>query len=156
MVDDEFPIGCTLTEIAVLEDQEFDGNELSLDRVELIFQNTVVILNPIAETDEIEIIQESTIQKQINTPSWCSSLIGKKLLTVWVCENSQGYQDQVIFAFEFLRPSIAFVAEGSVLKVFRYEQIYKETAPQIKLPSSQIPESQEETVGIGLEGASKI
>lgn len=59
-------------------------------------------------------------------------------MTVWVCENDQGYRDQVIFAFEYLHPSIAFVAEGSVLKAFRYEQIKREKASKTQLQHSQI------------------
>lgn len=126
MVDDEFPIGCTLTEVSVIEDQEFTGNELCLDKVQLIFKETAVVLTTIADTDEIEIIQEPTTPTKTKTPTWCSSLIGKKLQTVWVCENAQGYRDQIVFAFERLHPSIAFIAEGSVLKVFRYEQLSRE------------------------------
>lgn len=44
-------------------------------------------------------------------------------MTLWVCENDQGYRDQVIFAFGDLRPCVAFIAEGSVIKAFRHEQI---------------------------------
>jgi Family of unknown function (DUF6334) len=44
-------------------------------------------------------------------------------VTLWVCENDQGYQDQVIFALENLQPSIAFVTEGAVIKAFRQESI---------------------------------
>ncbi len=46
-------------------------------------------------------------------------------MDVWVCSNSQGYQDQVIFAFEHLHPSLAFVAEGSTLKVFGFQQVVR-------------------------------
>ena len=57
---------------------------------------------------------------------------------VWVCENQQGYQDQVIFAFEQLHPTIAFIAEGSVIKVFRYQQITRETASDKSWKYSQV------------------
>lgn len=49
-----------------------------------------------------------------------------KLMNVWVCENQQGYQDQVIFAFDSLHPCITFMTEGSVIKPFVYQQILKD------------------------------
>lgn len=146
MVEDEFsfPIGCPLIGLTAIEDQEFGGDELCLNEVRLIFQDTAVILQPLADTDEIEIGLEPTSTTDMdvslsvpsasqqapqpfmeNTQNWGDSFIGKKLQTVWVCENDQGYCDQVIFAFEQLHPSIAFVAEGSVLKAFRSQQINK-------------------------------
>ena len=134
MVENELPIGSILKEVSIVEDQEFGGDELCLDRVQLIFQSGAVILQPLADTDELEIISSSlaSLTNQapsspdstlITTPTWCSSLLGKKLQMVWVCENHQGYRDQIVFAFEQFHPSIAFIAEGSVLKVFRYQQI---------------------------------
>jgi hypothetical protein len=57
---------------------------------------------------------------------------------VWVCENQQGYQDQVILAFEQLHPTIAFIAEGSVLKVFRYQQITHKQESDKSLKYSQV------------------
>ncbi|GAA6619019.1 DUF6334 family protein [Scytonema sp. NUACC26] len=126
MVENEFSIGQFLTAVSIAEDEEFLGNELCLGKVQLIFQDSAVTLIPMADTDEIEIRQESVpTTSVIDTPSWCQSFIGQKLMTVWVCENNQGYRDQVIFAFEYLRPSIAFVAEGSVMKVFCCEQIIR-------------------------------
>ena len=134
MVENELPIGSILKEVSIVEDQEFGGDELCCDRIQLIFPDTAVILQPIPDTDEIEIslspatslINQSLSSPSsslINSPTWCSSLLGKKLQMVWLCENHQGYRDQVIFAFEQLHPSMAFIAEGSVLKVFRYQQI---------------------------------
>ena len=126
MINDKFPIGQTLTGVTVIEDKNFGGNELCLEQVKLLFQKQTIILLPISDTDEIEIIRENQVDScQINTPSWCQSFLDKKLMTVWVCDNDQGYRDQVIFAFGYLRPSLAFVSEGSVIKVFNYEQIYR-------------------------------
>jgi hypothetical protein len=127
MVKDEFPVGSILKEVSILEYQEFGGNELCCDRIQLIFPDAAVILQPLADTDEIEIVissaPSSLSSTLISSSTWCSSLLGKKLQMVWVCENHQGYRDQLIFAFEQLHPSIAFIAEGSVLKVFRYQQV---------------------------------
>jgi hypothetical protein len=133
-VENELLIGSILEEISISEDQEFGDDELCLDRVQLIFPDAAVILQPLADTDEIEISLSSAFllinqtlsspgSALINSPTWCSSVLGKKLQLVWVCENDQGYRDQVVFAFEQLHPSIAFICEGSVLKVFRYQQI---------------------------------
>lgn len=138
MATDEFPIGQTLTAISIVEDKEFSGKELCFDKIQLFFPDTTVTLLPIADTDEIEIIQETiTTPDSVNTPSWCQFLLGKKLMTVWVCENDQGYRDQVIFAFEYLHPTIAFIAEGSVLKAFRQEPIYSGKA-ETQLQRSQV------------------
>lgn len=135
MVNNEFPIGQTLSAVSIVEDKEFSGDELCLEQVKLFFQDTTVTLLPLADSDEIEIIQENiSVSYPLDTPSWCKSFLGKKLMTIWVCENAQDYRDQVIFAFDYLRPTLAFVAEGSILKAFHYEQIYREKAslPQLQ------------------------
>ena len=142
MVENELPIGSILKEVSIIEDQEFGGDELCLDRVQLIFHDAAVILQPIVDTDEIELVissvPSSLSSTLINSPSWCSSLLGKKLQMVWVCENHQGYRDQIIFAFEQLHPSIAFICEGSVLKVFRYQQITHALSTNTPLKHSQV------------------
>lgn len=127
MVTDEFPIGQTLTAVSIVEEEEFAGNELCLNQVQFFFQDITITLLPLADTDEIEIVQQDMANLlAANTPSWCQPFIGRKLMTIWVCNNDQGYQDQVIFAFDSLHPSISFIVEGSVIKIFIYEQIYKE------------------------------
>ncbi|MEG3975068.1 DUF6334 family protein [Microcoleus sp. herbarium8] len=121
---DEFPIGQTLTAVSVLEYKEDGGNLLSLDKVQLVFQDKTITLLPISDTDEVEILLETaTVPAVPDTPFWCESFIGKKLMTVWVCDNDQGYRDQVIFAFEYLHPNITFVAECSSLRVFLCEPV---------------------------------
>lgn len=122
----ELSIGQSLTAISIIEDQEFGGNELCIDQIDLFFLDTKITLLPIADTDEIDILQQADTNTKIDTPLWGQDLINKKLMAVWICENHQGYRDQVILAFDSLLPSIAFVAEGSVLKVFRYQQIFKD------------------------------
>lgn len=141
-MENKLPIGSILKEVSIVEDQEFKSNELCLDRIQLIFQAGVVILQPLVDTDEIEIISSSIPSSSdstlINSPNWCSSLLGKKLQMAWVCENHQGYQDQIIFAFEQLHPTIAFIAEGSVIKVFRYQQITHKQESDNSLKYSQV------------------
>lgn len=134
-MDDEFPIGYSLKEVIVQEDKEFDSNELCLDWVLLSFGDRTVTLKACPDTDEIEITINSVDKQtesaaagssQANSMShWFYPLINQKLQAVWVCENNQGYQDQVIFAFDHLRPSVSFLAEGSVIKVFRYAQVLR-------------------------------
>lgn len=142
MAENNLPIGSILKKVSIIEEQEFGGDELCLDRIQLIFQSSAIILQPLVDTDEIEIISSSVPSSPdlnlINSPTWCSFLLGKKLQMVWVCENNQGYQDQIIFAFEQLHPTIAFIAEGSVLKVFRYQQISREKASDKSLKYSQV------------------
>ena len=149
MGENELPIGSILKEVSILEDQEYGGDELCLDRIQLIFPDTAVILQPLADTDEIEISlspatsfinQTLSLPREalITSPTWCSSLLGKKLQMIWICENNQGYRDQVVFAFEQLHPSIAFIAEGSVLKVFRYHQITNALSTNTPLKHSKV------------------
>ncbi len=127
MVIDNFPIGQILTGIDVIEDTDFSGNEYYLEKVTLFFENQLIILSPIFDTDEIEILIEDYHNhgEKINIPFWGESFANKKLMTVWICDNDQGYQDQVIFALGYLKPSLAFISEGSAIKVFKYEQIYR-------------------------------
>lgn len=145
MAENKLPIGSILKEVSIIEDQEFGGDELCLDRIQLTFQSSAIILQPLIDMDEIEIISSSVgsltnpnSATQINSPTWCSSLLGKKLQMVWVCENNQGYQDQIIFAFEQLHPTISFIAEGSVLKVFHYQQITHKQKSDKSLKYSQV------------------
>jgi len=146
MVINEFPIGQTLLGVSTQEDQEFDGDELCLDQVKLYFEDTEhkitwITLSPIVDTDEINVKIEKNPKKptkknphppfhadgNISNNQLLSSLVlGTKLMAVWICENDQGYKDQVILAFESLHPRMAFVAEGSVIKAFLNQQILKD------------------------------
>ena len=144
MVINEFPIGQTLLEVSTNEDQEFEGDELCLDQVKLYFEDTEhkiswITLSPIVDTDEIDVKIEKNTKKStkknphfhaedsIGNNQLIGSLpLGTKLMGVWICENDQGYKDQVILAFESLHPNIAFIAEGSVIKAFLNQQIFKD------------------------------
>ena len=149
-----FPIASPLLGVSIMEDKEFEGDGLELDRVELIFPNMQIMLTPIADTDEIEIeiefspalqagngsqvaaiIDDEEVMALLaaNTPIWCRSFLGQKLQTVWVCENSQGYRDQIIFAFGLLHPSLTFLCEGSAIQAFRSEQVLRKQALAIEL-----------------------
>lgn len=133
MVENDFPIGAPLLNILAIEDQTLSSPELCLDQVQLIFADETLILKVNADTDEIELIQSDTAPTlDVNPPDWGRSLIGKKLQTLWHCENAQGYQDQIIFAFGQLQPSVTFLAEGSVLKVFQNQKLQKQQ------PSAQL------------------
>lgn len=129
MVTVNLPIGEILMGVSIIENTEIESHEIRLDQVKLFFQNTALTLQPLPDTDEVEITQEpidSPLNTNTNnTPSWCRQFLGKMLQTAWICENAQNYQDQVIFAFEFLTPTLAVVAEGSALNVLRFEKISK-------------------------------
>ncbi|MBH8564077.1 hypothetical protein I8748_18115 [Nostoc sp. CENA67] len=145
MAINEFPIGQVLIDVSTIEDQEFDGNELCLNEVKLYFKDeenriTLVTLLPVIDTDEIEVtievIRDKTQVHGSNVGNHhLQSLLarGAKMMSVWVCENTQGYQDQVIFAFQNLHPTITFLAEGSVIKVFVHEQVHKKIDKSAKL-----------------------
>ena len=135
----EFPIGSCLQEIWAIADRELGGDEILLDEVRLIFPEAHVILQPLIDTDEIDIIikpcdreneifsgDRTSITGLYRSPGWSSFLVGQKLQTVWVCENQQGYRDRVSFAFKTLRPSIEFICEGSVMSILRYYPMKQE------------------------------
>jgi hypothetical protein len=132
--NEEFPRGYYLTGVSVVEYTESGGLDLELDEVHLLFDQIqrMVTLKPISATDEVEIIHQPTPNPPptINTPDWMQPFVGKKLGAVWVCDNQQGYQDLVIFAFQYLQPNIGFLAEGSVLKVVRHEMVKRTWVPQ--------------------------
>lgn len=137
MVENDFPIGAPLLNIFAIEDQTMTSLELCLDQVEFIFETQTLTVRAVAETDEIELIQTVMAPaREIVPPEWGRSLIGKKLQTFWQCENAQGYQDQIIFAFGTLQPSVTFLAEGSVLKVFQSRSLSK--AQSLSTPLQQI------------------
>jgi len=117
----DWPIGIPLTGVSLNEETMLGGTELQLNEMNFFFSevNAVLTLRPNAATDEIELTQSiAPAIDLLPPPEWCRPFIGQPLQAVWVCENNQGYQDQVILAFQFLRPSLSFVSESSVLLVF--------------------------------------
>ncbi len=126
VANNEFPISYRLSGILALEYAESGGDELELDEVNLFFNevNQIITLKPLPDTDEVEIVHQTSLPiGLVNTPTWGKSFMGQTLQAVWVCQNQQGYQDMVIFAFDLLHPSLTFLAEGSVLKLLRHEVV---------------------------------
>lgn len=136
MQANKFPIGETLLGVSLSEYTEFNTPELCLEQLQLIFAKKIISLRPLEDSDEIEVAikpySKNVTAILIDDPF---SLKGKKLQSVWLCENNQGYLDQIIFAFDNLQPTIAFVAEGSVLKVFRFEAVLQKQ-PMVALVGS--------------------
>ena len=121
----ELPIGELLNGVSIIENTNHDSAEISLTQVKLYFQKKAIILQVVTETDEIDIVVEplDDSYRVNNTPKWCTEYINKMLQSVWICENNQKYQDQVIFAFEYITPSLSFVAEGSAMSVLKLEKV---------------------------------
>lgn len=132
-------IGFTLKNVTFVEDKELELDEITLDSISFHFEHKLINLKSLPETDEIRLDIKSLdtlhivssisnyVDNQSLLPDWIQNLIGKKIQAIWLCENNQGYQDQVIFAFDYLTPSISFIAEDSVLKVFQYQPVYKQS-----------------------------
>lgn len=143
MVENNFDdiIGCTLKNIVITEERELELDEVALDSIGFYFDNyNIIELNPVVDTDEIDIkfisiqgrnkndsipLSSAIGEAQKQHYSWSAELIDKKIQAIWLCTNHQSYQDQIIFAFDYFSPSISLVAEDSVLKVFQYQPIYK-------------------------------
>lgn len=100
-----------------------------------MFEQTVLVLRAIPDTDEIRLTVEAASggppSPAADIPVWSQPLVGKKLQSIWQCDNSQGYRDQICFAFDTLAPTVAFVCEGSVLKVFCYRQVARRDANSV-------------------------
>ncbi|MDM8519438.1 DUF6334 family protein [Anaerolineales bacterium HSG6] len=129
VVSDEFPISYNLTGISVVENKIFGGKNLLLEEVNLFFAevNKVIKLRPLGDTDEIEITQQTVTNVSTGAPYWGETFIGKQLQAIWVCDNNQGYQDMVIFGFDWLRPSLTFISEVSMLVVMGHNETVKRT-----------------------------
>ncbi|MGB0384127.1 MAG: DUF6334 family protein [Ardenticatenaceae bacterium] len=120
-----FPVSELLTGVSIVKDEALNRRSIKLNEVCLFFESMRIILRPIAETDEVEIIKEpnTSAPDKNETPEWARQFLGQMLQTVWICKNLQNYQDMVVFAFEFLHPTLAFVAECSVLRVFSFDHL---------------------------------
>jgi hypothetical protein len=129
-------IGQFLESVVIKENLKLShDSEICLDVVRLNFQTGAIALTPKPETDELEFSMRlyssglqnlesiANIDSPKDCPHWCKPFIGKKLQTIWQFQNSQGYTDQIIFAFERLRPSLIFLCESSVINVFTVESI---------------------------------
>ena len=137
---DQIPLNQPLISIVEHQDTEFETDELCLDRLDLIFPNYQLTILPVTETDEIEIsIQPNRgVYHTVNqaalraaTRNCWEPLLHQTLQMIWLCQNQQGYTDQLIFAFETLQPTLGILAEGSVLKPFYMRSISR--------PITQIP-----------------
>jgi len=132
MVENDLPIGSPLINVLAIEDTLFTQEELCFDQVQFIFESQTLVVKAITDTDEIELIQAPTVHAcDTPAPEWARSLVGKKLQTLWTCENAQGYQDQIILAFGQLHPSLTLLAEGSVLKIFQTRSLQRQRSESV-------------------------
>jgi Family of unknown function (DUF6334) len=123
----DFPIGEKLKRIIGVEYNGFSGHDLTFEQIQLQFASTTIVLSVDVDTDELLISQSKPVPANFNSTKLFDDLVGKKLQTLWHCENSQGYFDQIIFAFDTLQPAFSILAEGAVLKLFRFEPLLKNT-----------------------------
>lgn len=132
----EIPLNQPLGKIQQIEDTDFATDELCLDRLDLIFPTFQLVVLPVVETDEIEILLQSHQVTELDyrsgrqTPPWAADLLNQTLQMIWVCENQQGYTDQLILAFDTLQPTLGILAEGSVLKPFLMRSLPKQSTSQ--------------------------
>ncbi len=74
MVENDFPIGAPLLNIAAIEDQVMTSLELCLDQVQFIFETQTLTVNVIADTDEVELVQTETVSTfDVTPPEWSRS-----------------------------------------------------------------------------------
>jgi hypothetical protein len=101
MVENNFDdvIGCKLKNVIFTEDRELEVDELTLDSISFYFDNYQIIeLNPIADTDEIEIKLISlpdknkdrniAIEEMPQNYNWFKSFINQKIQYIWLCTNN--------------------------------------------------------------------
>ena len=130
---DQIPLNQPLISIVEHQDTEFETDELCLDRLDLIFPNYQLTILPVTETDEISIQPNRGVYNTVNqaalraaTRNFWEPLLHQTLQMIWLCQNQQGYTDQLIFAFETLQPTLGILAEGSVLKPFYMRSISRQ------------------------------
>ncbi|MEM7128875.1 MAG: DUF6334 family protein [Chloroflexota bacterium] len=124
VTSNKFPVGLPLVEVMVSCNSKFGNLQASFDEVSLAFGDgsELITIQPLIDTDEIRVLDSPTTHESNDyiQPAWSLPFIGMKLQTVWICENSQGYNDLLVFAFRFLQPNIGFLAEGNVLKLIQF------------------------------------
>lgn len=107
---------------------KLDSDIISLNSK--IFAESIIILFsdssyleilPLIDTDEISInhFKKFDSENIIGSVSFLREFIGKKISLYWNTNNSNGYHDCFMFAFDNLHPSLVILSEGSVLKVMK-------------------------------------
>ncbi len=116
--------GATVSKILAKPNLDFtpSGKEILVDELVLVLGKYQIHILPVAETDEIavEYVQSEDVNS-LSSEAWISILehyLGRELSMTWYCNNSNGYSDLFITAFNGLQPNLAILSEGSVLKLF--------------------------------------
>ncbi len=124
-------LGEKLTRIFVKSNTVFlsANNEILVDEIVLVLEESKLRILPIQDTDEISVevseyqkLEKSELYSELNI---LNKYLGSKLSITWNCRNTNNYFDIFIIGLKHLHPSLIILSEGSVLKLFGVEQINK-------------------------------
>ncbi|MEO5930171.1 MAG: DUF6334 family protein [Candidatus Kapaibacterium sp.] len=115
----EFPNGDMLIAIEGKVDPLFKERGADFDEIVLFFEESTVMLRPIADTDEIsiDISPPSRIDKRRRRLRLFPELTGRRLNFSWIYSNNRGYEDLIMMAFDDTTPSFGVLCVGSQLQI---------------------------------------
>ncbi|XZF16352.1 DUF6334 family protein [Chitinophagaceae bacterium MMS25-I14] len=112
--------GKKLTSLKIIENTSYENaGWLLADKMLFCFDNLLLTLKPLTETDEIS-IEYTDLTKSIDGANYkdvFSEFIGHKFGNTWECTNLNGYFDAYLIGFDTLHPHLLVLSEGNTLKI---------------------------------------
>lgn len=120
-------LGQKVKRIKVSQNNIFDTprNELMVDEVLIYLDNKIIVLRPITETDEIEVlVKDQQVENfELSNVEILPQFVNSKLSYTWECFNTNNYFDTFMMAFDNLKPNVAILCDGNVLKILLLEEL---------------------------------
>jgi hypothetical protein len=118
-------LGQRIKKIVVDQNTVFDEprSKLIADKVLIYLDTKVLVIKPLTETDEIEILIKDSVARESSWVDILGEFVNSKLSYTWQCFNTNNYFDVFMLAFGSLRPSMAVLSEGSALNILVLEEL---------------------------------
>lgn len=118
-------LGQRVKKIVVDQNTVFDAprSKLIVDKVLIYLETKVLVIKPLTETDEIEILIKDSVARESSWVDILGEFVNSKLSYTWQCFNTNNYFDVFMLAFGSLRPSMAVLSEGSALNILVLEEL---------------------------------
>lgn len=122
-------LGKQIKAIKLVPDTVFEAydDEILADEVIIDLGEYLLSILPLPDTDElkVQIIERPAYRGNVRAEPILKQYINAKLSYTWEGVNTNGYQDVFMVAFDTLTPAIMILCEGSVLKLFEFQQVNK-------------------------------
>jgi hypothetical protein len=120
-------IGQTINRFIVEFDEEYqkEDKKIQADKIWIEFDQGVVEIIPLIDTDEIDVILHNSIasiSRNVRSKE-VAKYVGSQLGQSWVSFNGNGYFDVLILGFNNIKPALVILSETSSLKMFSLAQI---------------------------------